>query len=330
MIFAGRCRRAALQVLLLGAAMMMAAPATAQQWTPNKSLKILVPFAAGGTADIIARLLAQHLSDAFGQSVVVENRAGGGNIIATEALVRSAPDGYTLGMISTPHAVNATLVKDLPYDSIKSIEPLTLIGRTPILLVVNSASPYRSVGDMLADDKKGQVKLSYGSPGNGSAAHLAGELFKLKTGAKIVHVPYRGGGPSMNDLLANQIPMIFNAFTSTLPQVQGGKFRALAVADSNRTPILPDVPTFAQTGQPDMEMYEWFGMILPSGTPQNIKDRLHGEMIKFMKSPLAKSRLVDGGVDLVPQTPDQFRAYIEREIIRDKEIIERAGIKVGG
>ncbi|MEI9805567.1 MAG: tripartite tricarboxylate transporter substrate binding protein [Pseudolabrys sp.] len=306
--------------------MLAATPAVSQEWVPNRSLRLILPFAPGGTADIIGRLLAQYLTEALGQSVIVENKSGGGNIIATDALTHSAPDGYTLGMISTPHATNATLIKNLPYDPIKSIDPLTLIGRTPIVVLVSDTSASKSVADLLAQDKK-SGPLSYGSPGNGSAANLAGELFKIKSDSKLVHIAYRGGAPAMNDLMAGHIQVLFNAFTSTLPFIQSGKFRVMALADVKRSPLIPDAPTLTEAGYPGLEMYEWFGIVLPAGTPANIKSRLHAEMIKFMKTDVAKARLSDQGVELVPQSQEEFAAYIAQEISRDRDIITKAGLK---
>lgn len=300
------------------------APAQAQDWAPTRGLRLIVPFTPGGTADLLGRLLAQHLSEAFGQSVVVDNRGGGGTVVATEALVHAAPDGYTLGMIASGYASNVTLMKTLPYNPATDIQPLTLLGRVSILIVVNPTVAARSILELIGLAQA--APLPYGSPGNGSGGHLAGELFKLQTGAHLTHVPYRGGGPAMNDLLNGQIPLLFNAFTSTLPFVQSGAFRAIAMTGLARVPALPDLPTVAESGYPGFEMYEWFGMALPATTPPEVARRLHPEIIRFLKRADIAERLTSQGVELVPQSPAEFGSYIAREIDRYRTLIQSAQI----
>ncbi len=301
------------------------APAAAQ-WAPSKSVRLIVPFTPGGTADLIGRLLAQHLTDKLGQSVVVDNRGGGGTIIATEALVHAPPDGHTIGMIASGYASNVTLVKNLSYNPHTDIQPLTLLARVSILVVVHPGLAAKTVSDLVALSKT--EPLAYGSPGNGSGGHLAGELFRLKTEAPIAHVPYRGGGPAMNDLVGGQIKLLFNAFTSTLPFVQSGQFRALAMTGQARMPVLADVPTMIEAGYPGFEMYEWFGMALPAGTPPEIGARYHPEIVAFLKRSDIAEKLTAQGVEIVPQTPAEFGGYIESEIARYKDLITTANIKL--
>ena len=314
----------ALALALCGATLCGATPAWSQGWTPTKSVRLIVPFTPGGTADLLGRLLAQHLTDALGQTVVVDNRGGGGTIIATEVLVHSPADGHTLGMIASGYATNVTLVKNLSYNPHTDIEPLSLLGRVSILMVVNPKVAARTPADLVALAR--QSPVSYGSPGNGSGGHLAGALFQLKTGAPFVHVPYRGGAPAMNDLQSGQIPLLFNAFTSTLPFVQSGTFRAIAMTGAARMPVLADTPTLAEQGYPGFEMYEWFGMALPAHTPPEVGRRYHAEITAFLKRPEVAERLTAQGVELVPQSPAAFRGYIETEIVRYRELIESAHI----
>ncbi|MGB9369728.1 MAG: tripartite tricarboxylate transporter substrate binding protein [Xanthobacteraceae bacterium] len=299
----------------------------AQEWAPTRPMRLIVPFPPGGTADLLGRLLGQHLSDALGQPVVIENRGGAGTLIATEMLIRSAPDGYTIGLIASPHASNATLAKNLPFNPISDIQPMTLVGRTSLLLVVHPGVKANTVQELVALSKSTPGSIQYGSSGAGMGNQIAGELLKLKTQADLVHVPYRGGGPAMNDLVAGQIAMMFNAFASTLPLVQAGKFRALAITGAKRSPILPDVPTMAEAGVPDLEIYEWFGLVGPAGMPPEAVKRIHAETIRFLQRPDIKTRMVDQGVEMVEQTPDQFRDFIRQEIERYRDIIVRANIQ---
>ncbi|MBV8169327.1 MAG: tripartite tricarboxylate transporter substrate binding protein, partial [Alphaproteobacteria bacterium] len=298
----------------------------AQGWAPTKSVRLIVPFTPGGTADLLGRLLAQHLTEALGQTVVVDNRGGGGTIIATEALVNAPADGHTLGMIASGYATNVTLVKKLSYNPHTDIQPLSLLGRVSILLVANPTLSARTPAELVALAYNALVPLSYGSPGNGSGGHLAGALFQLKTGAPFVHVPYRGGAPAMNDLQSGQIPLLFNAFTSTLPFVQSGAFRAIAMTGAKRMPVLADTPTLAESGYPGFEMYEWFGMALPAHAPPEIGQRYYAEIIAFLKRPDVAERLTVQGVEVVPQSPAEFRGYIETEIARYRELIESVHI----
>jgi tripartite-type tricarboxylate transporter receptor subunit TctC len=319
--------RRALALALFAFVSLFANVAAAQEWTPTRPMRLIVPFPPGGTADLLGRLLGQHLSDALGQPVVIENRGGAGTLIATEMLIRSAPDGYTIGLIASPHASNATLAKNLSFNPITDIQPMTLVGRTSLLLVVHPGVKANSVQELVALSKSAPGAIQYGSSGAGMGNQIAGELLKLRTQADLVHVPYRGGGPAMNDLVAGQIAMMFNAFASTLPLVQAGKFRALAITGAKRSPILPDVPTMAEAGVPDLEIYEWFGLVGPAGMPAEATKRIHAETIRFLQRSDIKVRLVDQGVEMIEQTPDQFRDFIRQEIERYRDIIVRANIQ---
>ena len=299
----------------------------AQEWAPTRAMKFIVPFPPGGTADLLGRLLAQHLAEALGQPVVIENRGGAGTLIATEMLIRSAPDGHTIGLIASPHASNATLAKNLSFDPIRDIQPMTLVGRTSLLLVVHPGVKANTVQELVALAKSAPGTIQYGSSGIGMGNQIAGELLKLRTQTELTHIPYRGGGPAMNDLVAGQIAMMFNAFASTLPQVQAGNFRALAITGAKRSAILPDVPTRAEAGVPDLEIYEWFGLVGPAGMPAEATRRIHAETIRFLQRPDMKARLAEQGVEMVEQTPDEFRDFIAREIKHYRDIIVRAKIQ---
>jgi tripartite-type tricarboxylate transporter receptor subunit TctC len=318
-------RTVALALFALVSLFVTAAPA--QEWAPTRPMRLIVPFPPGGTADLLGRLLGQHLSDALGQPVVIENRGGAGTLIATETLIRSTPDGYTIGLIASPHASNATLVKNLSFNPITDIQPMTLVGRTSLLLVVHPSVKANTVRELVALAKEKPGALHFGSSGTGMGNQIAGELLKLRAGVDLVHIPYRGGGPAMNDVVAGQIEMMFNAFASTLPLVQAGKFRALAITGAKRSPILPDVPTMAEAGVPDLEIYEWFGLVGPAGMPPEATKRIHAETIRFLQRPDIKARMADQGVEMIEQTPDQFRDFIKQEIERYRDIIVRANIK---
>ena len=322
-------RRTVLAGVLLGAgAVVTAGPASAQEWAPTRPMRFIVPFPPGGTADLLGRLLAQHLSERLGQPVVVENRGGAGTLIATEALIRSAPDGHTVGLIASPHASNATLAKNLSFDPIKDIQPLTLVGRVSLLLVVHPGVKANSLQELIALAREQPGSIHFGSSGIGMGNQIAGELLKLKLKLDLVHVPYRGGGPAMNDLVGGQIQMMFNAFPSTLPLVQSGRFRALAITGEQRSPSLPNVPTLAEAGVPGLDIYEWFGLVAPAGTPPEATRRLHAETIGFLERPDIKDRLKKQDVEIVQQTPEEFRAFIQQEIERYREIIVSANIKL--
>ena len=301
--------------------------ARAQEWAPARAMRLIVPFPPGGTADLLGRLVAQHFSETLGQPAVVENRGGAGTLIGTEALIRSAPDGHTVGLIASPHASNATLAKNLSFDPIQDIQPLTLVGRVSLLLVVHPSVPAKTVQELVAYAHANPGKIHFGSSGNGMGNQIAGELLKLKTRSDLVHVPYRGGGPAMNDLVGGQIQMMFNAFTSTLPLVQAGKFRALAITGNARSPILPDVPTMAEAGVEGLEIYEWFGLVAPAGIPPEATRRLHAETIKFLERADIRTRFTDQGIGAVLQTPEQFLDFIKQEIERYREIILSAKIQ---
>ncbi len=305
--------------------------ALADEWTPQRPLRLIVPFPTGGTADLLARLIATPLGAALGQQIVVDNRGGAGGVIAMEAVARAAPDGYTLGLPSlTAHAGNATLQPGLPYDSVKDFQPLTFAGKSPLVLVVNPSNPAQSVSDMIARAKTAGRAIHFGSSGVGIANHISGELLKLyaqKDKVEIIHVPYKGGGAAMVDIMGGQIDMMFNPVSSVLTFVQGGKLRALAIADTRRSSLLPGAATMIESGYPDFVMIESWGLVAPARTSPDAARRLRMEAVKILQQRDLVERVNAQGLELAPSTPEQLRDFMVAEIKKYRDVIQRAGIK---
>lgn len=288
---------------------------------PNKPIRLIVPFAAGGTTDIVARAVSEALGRELGQPVVVENRGGGGGAIGADALAKSAPDGYTLGIatVSTMATNPATNPKN-PYDPLKDFAPITNLVNVPNVLTVNPKVPAKTLKEFVALLKTNPGKYSYASAGKGSISHLDGELFKDITKTDMVHIPYRGSGPALNDTLAGQVNAQFDNLPSSMPHIQAGKLRALAVAAPKRVEGLPDVPTFAEAGMKDMNNMAWYGLVAPAGTPAAIVTRVHDAAVKALQDPNAKRRLADSGAYTDGNTSAQFAAQIKRELDLRKKI----------
>jgi tripartite-type tricarboxylate transporter receptor subunit TctC len=296
---------------------------------PSHPVKLVVPFPPGGPLDIVGREIAQKLGEAWGQSVIVENKPGAGGNIGADYVAKSAPDGYTvvMGALST-HAVNPTLYQKMPYDAVKDFAPITMVAITPNVLVVSASSPYRSVQDLAAAAKANPGKLAFGSGSIGSAGHLAGELFKIKTGTDITHVPYKGAAPATQALLAGDIAFIFDNLASAMAQVKAGKERALAVTTAKRSPLAPDVPTMAEAGVPGFDISTWFGLLAPAGTPPDVIAKWNGAVVKILESPDMKARLTAQGAEPAPMTPTQFATFIAAEVTKYAAIIKASGAKV--
>jgi len=319
----------ALLVLAASAAALVPGPSLAQEWAPTGVVRLISNQAPGGTTDIMCRLLAKHLADALKQSVVVENRTGAGGMIGTQALATSRPDGHTFGTINSALAANATLMKSLPFDPVKDLQPLTLQGRAANLLVVTPSLPVRNVQELikLARSKPGAVQ--FGSSGIGVSNHFAGELFKIQAKVDIVHVPYKGGSPAaMTDVAAGHIPMMFNGFGSTYGFVKTGRLRALAVTSRERSAVLPEVPTMMESGLPEFEITEWYGLAVPAGTPAAAVRRLYAEIAKVMTRPDVVQPITGMGVEVVTPTPEQMAEFVVMEIKRYREIVQRAKIEI--
>ncbi|MEK6593491.1 MAG: tripartite tricarboxylate transporter substrate binding protein [Pseudomonadota bacterium] len=302
------------------------APAFAQNY-PNKPVRLLVPFAPGGGTDTLARMISQRLSDALGQPVVVDNRPAVDGIIATELAADSPPDGYTLLIVSSSHAINPALGRKLPYNTLKDFAPITQTANQQLLLVVHPSVQASSVKELIALVKAKPGAMNYGSSSN--AVALPMELFKTMTGTDIQHVPYKGSGPMLTDLLGGQIQMAIAGAVSSIPQVKAGKLRALAIGDSKRSAFLPDLPTIAEAGVPGYQASIWSGMFLPAKASRALVDRLNREVVKIVQAPDFKERLLGMGSDAVGSTPEAWGKFIETEIAKWAKIAKAAGMKAG-
>ncbi|ODS66451.1 MAG: MFS transporter [Acidovorax sp. SCN 65-108] len=312
---------------------LVSLPATAQgTWPTGKPITYMVPFAAGGTTDTLARLIGQQLGTALGTTVVVENKGGAAGSIGSEAAARSAPDGYTLlgGTVSS-HAINVSLYPKLGYDPIKSFSPVTLIGTNPVVLVVAANSPYKTLKDVLAGAKGKQGGLSSASAGTGSSQHLAVELLAYKSGVKFTHIPYKGSGPAIQDVISGQVDMMFDTTVVAAPHIQSGKLRAIAVTSSQRLASMPDVPTVAESGVAelkDFQVQSWQAIFVPAGTPTPVVTRLHDEIRKILAQPDMQTRLKGFGMEPADMTVAQIAAFQKAEVEKWAQVIKAANIKV--
>jgi tripartite-type tricarboxylate transporter receptor subunit TctC len=315
--------------LAAGAAGLPVVPriAWAQDY-PSRPVRVIVGFAPGGGTDLLARLMGQWLSERFGQQFVVENRPGATGNIATEAVARAAPDGYTLLMIDPQPAINITLFDKLNFDFIRDIAPVAGVLRVPNVMVVNPSVPAKTIPEFIAYAKANPAKLSMASPGNGSAPHLTGELFKMMADIDMVHVPYRGGAPAMSDLIAGQVQVLFIGPSASIEYVRAGKLRALAVTATNRLEILTDIPTVGEF-VPGFEASGWFGIVAPGKTPPEIIDKLNREINAGLADPNIKARLVDFGGTVLAGSPTDFGRLVDDETKKWARVIRFAGIKAG-
>jgi tripartite-type tricarboxylate transporter receptor subunit TctC len=313
---------------LLTLVLLAGLSAAAQAQYPSRPLRLVVPFPPGGSTDILARALAQKMSEGLAQPVVIDNRPGAGGSIGAEAAAKSAPDGYTLmmGHLGTL-AANAAIYKKLPYDPVKSFAPVSLMAIVPSVLVVNNALPVTSAAGLIAYAKQNPGKLAYGSAGNGSTSHLTTEYFKLVTGIDVLHVPYKGVGPMLTDLVSGQISMGLNGAPAVMPHVNSGRLRALAVSSLTRLPSLPDIPTLDEAGVKGFEANGWYGIVAPAGTPREVVMRLNGEIRRDLDTPELRQRLDAEGAIPAPGTPEAFAVFIASEIARWGSVLKRAGIE---
>lgn len=321
-------RRLAASVAAL-AALAFTAPGWAAKPYPERPVTLVVGYAAGGATDIVARLVAKALTDELGQTIVVENKTGANSNIGAEIVSRAAPDGYTLYVGSIANTINRTLYSKLNYDFIKDFKPIGLLATIPNILVVNPKLPVKTVPEYLAYAKANPGKLTCASSGSGSSIHLSCELFKMQTGTDILHVPYRGSGPAVADLLGGQVDSMFDNLPSSLPHVQAGKLRAIGVTSPQRLPAVPDVPTLAESGLPGFDVESWFGLIAPAGTPQPVIERLNQALNKALADPALVASYKQSGfyAPQPPNTPDTFAKKIASEIDKWGAVVKRADIK---
>ncbi len=315
-------------IALCAGAMLAVSVASAQTW-PAKQIRFISPFAPGGGADITSRVIAQKLTDALGQPVLVDNRGGAGGMIGVDLAAKAPPDGYTLllGTIG-PIAINPSLYSKMAYDPIKDLVPVTLAADALNVLVVHPALPVKNVKELVALGKARPNELNFGSSGPGATDHLAGELFNLLTGTKMVHVAYKGGAPAIIDLVAGNVQVIFSTVSTAFGQIKSGRIRALAMTGTKRFVLMPELPTIAQAGVPGFAVNNWYGVFVPAGTPREIVARLNAEIVKILQTPDAKQRLLDSGIEATSSTPEQFAAYIQAETKKWAKVVKDANIKV--
>jgi tripartite-type tricarboxylate transporter receptor subunit TctC len=306
----------------------VASAAALAQGFPAKPITIVVPFPPGGVTDPVARQVGARLAENVKQPVIVENKPGASGIIAAEFVKKQPADGYTvLFGFTGSHAVNPTLYSKLPYDPQKDFQPVTLLINTPHILVVPADSPAKSVADLVVLAKSKPAGLTFASQGIGAGGHLLGEMFKAQTKTNLSHVPYKGSAPALTDMLAGRVDLFFDAVVTSLPYVRDGKLRALAIANKTRSKLLPDVPTMAEAGFPGVEMDQWFGMMVPAGTPPAVVQRLNAEFVKAVRSPDIEKSLTERGLDVVTTTPEQFAAVIRADTATLGKVVKESGAK---
>jgi len=316
-----------LRQLAAAAALLLLNGVTGAQTYPTKPVTVIVPFAVGGSTDIVARIVAQELSTSLGKQVIVDNRTGGGGVIGWGAVARAAPDGYTLLTEELSFAIAAGLVPNLPYDPKKAFAQITNAVSVPHVLVVNPSVKANTVKELIAYAKADPGKLNYGSGGNGTNTHVGGELFKSLTGVEMTHVPYRGAGAAIQDLIAGQVQVLVTSVPTALPHIKSGKLRALMVTSEKRVAVLPDVPSAAEAGVPRMLMDFWIGFAAPAGTPQPVIERLNKEIVAALAAPATRKRLAELGLEPVGSTPAQATKLVDDEIQRWGAVVKAANIK---
>jgi len=311
----------------LGFALFFCAAQALAQAYPTKPIKVTVGVPPGGPTDTVLRAVSPELSEALGQPIVVENKPGASAVIATDFAAKAAPDGYTLTFIYITHATNATLMKNLPYDSLADLAPVSMVGRQSMVLLAHPSFPANSVKELIAAAKASPGKIDYGASDSGSAPHLAGEYFKMLAGIDLTPVHYKGTAPAMTDLLAGHIKVMFVSNISALPHVKSGKLKALGVTGITRTEQAPEIPTIAESGLSGYEVYGWYGLAAPAKTPRPIIERLYKEVAKIARDPKMKARLAGQGLELVGNTPEEFDAFIRAEIAKWSKVLKAAGVQ---
>ena len=301
--------------------------AGAQEAYPSRPVKFILPFPPGGGTDILGRVIAEQLSANLGQPVVTENRGGAGGNVGAEAAAHSAPDGYTIVLVAPSLAISKTLYSKLNYDPVKDFAPISLVATVPNVMITNPAVEAKNLQEFIELARSRPGAMNYGSGGAGTSNHLAGELFNIVTGTKLVHVPYKGVNLAMQGVLAGEIQLVFIGIPAALPHIKAGKLRALALVAPQRSPALPEVPTVAEAGLKDFEVTTWYGIMTPAGTPRPIVSRLNAELVKIMHTPEVKERLAGMATDPLTSTPEEFAAYLKQEIAKWGDVVRKAHLK---
>lgn len=323
----GTTIKAAVMFFILLCSTLAAGPSPAQTY-PNKPIRVIVPLAAGGQTDLVARMLTQKLAERFKQSLVVDNRSGGGGSVGTETAVRASPDGYTMLVVASTYAANAALHK-LPYDPVNDVTPIVFLGDTGFVVAVHPSVPVKSIKELIAYDKSNPGKLNYGSGGAGSTSHLATELFNQMAGTQVAHVPYKGSGPALNELIGGQVQLVTIGMPMAIPQIRTNRVRGLAVTTARRSSAVPDLPALTET-IPGYEATSWFAVFGPKGLPQDIAARWNSEVNRILQMPDVKERLVGLGIDPAGGTPERLREVTRREIVKWQKVVKIAQIKPEG
>jgi tripartite-type tricarboxylate transporter receptor subunit TctC len=295
---------------------------------PTKPIRFVMPYAPGGSSEILARPIAQELSRTLGQSVFVDFKPGGGTTIGADFVAKSAPDGHTLVMMLSAHAINATLMPKLPYDTVKDFAPITIAATLPLVVVVPAQSPIKTFQDLITIARAQPGKLTFASAGPGNTSHLSVEYLKSRLGLDMIHVPYKGSGPAIIGLLGGEVNFMFDSLSSSLPQIKAGKFRALAMASARRSRILPDVPTVIESGVADFDVSVWYSILAAANTPPQIVQRLHSEFVRVLRTPDVKEKIESYGYDIVGSTPAEADAFIRSEIVRWAKVVRESGATV--
>ena len=321
-------KRRTLSLAVLAAGTLALAPfaAQAQAAFPSKALTIVVPFSAGGTTDILARVVGQYIAKDLGQPVIIDNRPGAGGDIGAQMVARAAPDGYTLlmGTVGT-HAINQSLYKKMAFDPIKDFAPITRVALVPNLLVANPSQPYKNVKELIAYAKANPGKINFASSGSGTSIHLSGEMFQQMAGVEMQHIPYKGSAPALTDLLGGQTAIMFDNMPSVIGHVKAGKLRPLAVTTPQRSPALPDVPTIAEAGVPGYSATSWFGLLAPAGTPAPVIAKLNASVLKALQDPEVKKKMAEQGAEPNGEKPEQFAEFIRSETAKWGQTVKKSG-----
>ena len=325
-------RRQALRTVLGAAALAVATfalplAAQAQASYPDKPIRFVVPYPPGGGTDVVARIVQMRLQAALGQSVVIDNKGGAGGSLGTDIVAKAAPDGYTVLFTLSSHTINPAIFPKLPFDTIKDFEPVGLVASLPQILVANTAVPVRTVADVVAQAKAAPDKFSFASVGNGSPGHLAGEMMVIRTGAPMLHIPYRGGGPAITDVMGGQVPYLWVSIPAAAQHVKGGKLKALAVSTVKRSAAFPDVPTMQEAGVPDFEVDSWYAMLVPAKTPKAIIDKLNKALNTVLAEPAIRAQLLEQGAEAVGGTPEALGKTIAAELPKWAKLAKDANIR---